>query len=468
MTQNDPARVRFGPFEADLRTHELWKFGTRLKLVGQPFEILAVLVSRPGELVTRDELRTKLWPAETFVDFNHGLNAAVNKLREALSDSADEPKYIETLPRRGYRFIGKLETTPDTPAPSVAVPKSPEVETAPPPTEAPTKTVPPPPRFRHAFRSFWTIGVLMGLVLVSSVLLKKIHSREMNVEYTPGGPAGTVKGWQLVVVSGKARYEGPQFSPDGKKLVFMSNRTGGMDLWTCEVDGSNLTQITTLGDAGTPRWSPDGKMIAFDSRVHNYGGTGSQKVGPEGLGAILVVDVSGGSQRFLVVGDSNNVVPSWSRDGQYVYFASDRTGSYQVWKAPLNGGAPVQITKSGGFAAWEAADGKYVYYSKNNQPNPEIWRVPSDGGEESLVSPAMRPGTWASWSVTSDGIYFVGSALNNAPTLSFYEFSTQRLHEYTTLDTFPFWFTTSNDGKRVAFAREIADGGSIVALENFR
>src|SRR5215475_13940368 len=110
MMPNDRSRACFGPYEADLRTHELWKFGTRLKLVGQPFEILAVLVSRPGELVTRDELRTKLWPAETFVDFNHGLNAAVNKLREALSDSADDPKYIETLPRRGYRFIGKLET----------------------------------------------------------------------------------------------------------------------------------------------------------------------------------------------------------------------------------------------------------------------------------------------------------------------------------------------------------------------
>ena len=109
MTSKESNRARFGPFEVDLHTHELWKHGTRLKLVGQPFEILAMLLSRPGELVTRDEMRARLWPSDTFVDFNHGLNAAVNKLREALSDSAENPHYIETLPRRGYRFMAAIE-----------------------------------------------------------------------------------------------------------------------------------------------------------------------------------------------------------------------------------------------------------------------------------------------------------------------------------------------------------------------
>jgi len=116
MTGNGSDRARFGPFEVDLHTHELWKFGTRMRLVGQPFETLAFLLSRPGELVTREELRTGLWPADTFVDFNHGLNAAVNKLREALSDSAESPRYIETLPRRGYRFIAKVEWLEAKPA----------------------------------------------------------------------------------------------------------------------------------------------------------------------------------------------------------------------------------------------------------------------------------------------------------------------------------------------------------------
>src|SRR6202047_1247889 len=108
MTGTGSFRVRFGPFEVDLHTHELWKYGTRIRLVGQPFEILALLLSKPGELVTREELRGRLWPGDTFVDFNHGLNAAVNKLRGVLNDSAEHPLYIETLPRRGYRFIGEL------------------------------------------------------------------------------------------------------------------------------------------------------------------------------------------------------------------------------------------------------------------------------------------------------------------------------------------------------------------------
>src|SRR5215813_2469661 len=109
MTSSNTHRVRFGPFEADLDTHELWKNGIRVKLGGQPFEILALLLRRPGRMVTREELQKELWAADTFVDFNHGLNAAVNKLRETLADSAEEPKYVETLPRRGYRFVGKVE-----------------------------------------------------------------------------------------------------------------------------------------------------------------------------------------------------------------------------------------------------------------------------------------------------------------------------------------------------------------------
>ena len=110
----DTRLARFGPFEANLTTGELRKHGTRLKLQDQPFQVLKMLLARPGELVTREEIRQTLWPSGTFVDFDNGLNAAVNRLREALSDSAESSKYIETLPRRGYRFIGVL----DGPGPS--------------------------------------------------------------------------------------------------------------------------------------------------------------------------------------------------------------------------------------------------------------------------------------------------------------------------------------------------------------
>src|SRR5438094_2569812 len=102
-----PLRVaRFGIFEADFQAGELRKAGIRIKLQDQPFQVLTMLLERPGELVTREDIRKKLWPGDTFVDFDHGLNNAVNRLREALGDSADVPRFIETLPRRGYRFIG--------------------------------------------------------------------------------------------------------------------------------------------------------------------------------------------------------------------------------------------------------------------------------------------------------------------------------------------------------------------------
>ncbi len=112
-------RTRFGAFEVDLRSGELYKHGLRLKLQDQPFQVLALLLEHPGDVVTREELREKLWPADTFVDFDTGLNSAIKKLRDALSDSVGEPRYIETLPRRGYRFIAQVENG-DLP-PSVAV-----------------------------------------------------------------------------------------------------------------------------------------------------------------------------------------------------------------------------------------------------------------------------------------------------------------------------------------------------------
>src|SRR5262245_6095240 len=104
---NGPLRV--GPFELDLRARELRKDGGRIRLQDKPFELIAALVERPGEVVTREELRQRLWPADTFVAFDDSLNTAINKARDALGDSAESPRFIETVPRRGYRFIGPVD-----------------------------------------------------------------------------------------------------------------------------------------------------------------------------------------------------------------------------------------------------------------------------------------------------------------------------------------------------------------------
>lgn len=127
-----PRVIRFAEYEADLRSGELWRQGHRLKLQDKPFQVLAALLQKPGELVTREELRQSLWAADTFVDFEHGLNTAVNKVREALRDSANNPRFIETLPRRGYRFIGPINNSGEAQATS--------------PTEAATQHVVSPPR----------------------------------------------------------------------------------------------------------------------------------------------------------------------------------------------------------------------------------------------------------------------------------------------------------------------------------
>ena len=124
MTDPEAALVRFGAFELDLRTGELRKSGVRIHLSDQPCQVLRALLERPGDLITREELRQRLWAADTFVDFERGLNAAVRRLREALGDSADVPRFVETLPRRGYRFIAPVSRQPE---PGKSEPLVPEI-----------------------------------------------------------------------------------------------------------------------------------------------------------------------------------------------------------------------------------------------------------------------------------------------------------------------------------------------------
>lgn len=451
-------RVRFGPYEADLHTHELWKFGTRVKLVGQPFAILSVLLSKPGELVTREELREYLWPGETFVDFNHGLNAAVNKLRDVLCDSADDPKYIETLPRRGYRLIAAVERGATTPA--IASTENNLIEPTP-VLAVPVTSLPEHPaiggnRASRATWPYWVAGGLVVIVLLFALFLSilkissGIHERIARDSAVLSGP---LQGWESVLVSG-GKNEGAQFSPDGSKIIYMCDRGSGRNLWVSDADGRNARQLTAIGDAGTPRWSPDGKLIAFDARVHEFS-------------AIFVVSREGGPLKVMAIGDSNNSVPSWSHDGQFIYFASDRTGRYEIWRLPAAGGEPTEVTHDGGFAAFEAPDGKALYYAKTKFPNPDLWQT--DGVTEKPISPAIRPGTWASWAVNGTKIYFVQQGPGNVATLSEVDMPRQKMRQITLLPRFPFWLAVSSDERTLIFDRADTEStSSLVKLENFQ
>jgi TolB-like protein/DNA-binding winged helix-turn-helix (wHTH) protein len=172
-----PAQLRFGVFEADLRLGELTRSGKRVRLQEQPFRVLVMLLERPGELVTRTELHNQLWP-QTIVDFDHGLNKAVSKIRDALGDSPDSPRFIETIPGRGYRFLADVTPVgappppvpvPAVPAASVAVPPSAPMASAPPAGSSPSATP-----SRGSRRWIWS-GVALALVVAIAVVSRRSH-----------------------------------------------------------------------------------------------------------------------------------------------------------------------------------------------------------------------------------------------------------------------------------------------------
>ncbi|HTP70325.1 MAG TPA: winged helix-turn-helix domain-containing protein [Dongiaceae bacterium] len=730
MSTPPPTRLRFGPFQVDLHTHELWKHGIRLKLSGQPFDILAILLATPGQLVTREQLRAQLWPSDTFVDFDHSLNAAINKLRDAISDSVDSPRYIETLPRRGYRFIATVEPVDDS-SPAVVASDSvgsafrggPLTDMAGSVAELSATSGATSPLSSHPYLFAATIAIL---ILLAATLLQKVsftanrhdsftsvqrirpltnladetsepafspggsyiafdrhgsssessgifvqsastgelvqltrnpedgfpawspdsrsiaftreHNRDVSIYLIPFPPAhpnaesserkldtgsvlpirrelawspegksllfsapsglvllslqnssatklteappntqdwgatispdakrllfvrsqysgfhdeifsmpisggeptlitsdhanvlgppqwspdsqsvlfssdrGSHPGlWRVSVttrdtpvqlndtgaypalsrVGNRLAYEritrnlhiwerdlttptrdpriliastsetdqgpGPQISPDGKKVAYMSDHSGAMEIWIADRDGSHPLQLTSLGNTGSPRWSPDSKSIAFDA---------GQRTGP----AIYSVSVTGGPPRLLIASDNqNNVCPSFSRDGKWVYFASTRSGNFQLWKVPAEGGTPTQITHNGAHAPIASLDGKLIYYAKTQYANPEIWQVPVNGGPEKLVSPLLNPVTWAAWSVTERGIVFAHPSGHDRPAVGLFDPKTRHVTHLATLRIPPFWLTASPDARSILYDQPGWQQAQIMLVDNFR
>ena len=236
-------------------------------------------------------------------------------------------------------------------------------------------------------------------------------SEDTNVWQLTLGPGHSARELSSLIAS--TQYDSsPQYSPDGRKVAIRSSRSGNHEIWVADSDGKNPFQLTNFGGplTGTPRWSPDGLWVAFDSR-------------PEGQPDIFVIASEGGAPRRLTYEVSEDVVPSWSRDGRWVYFASNRGGSWQVWKTPFNGGQKIQVTREGGFAAFESPDGKYLYYAKGRSL-PGLWRVPLQGGEEKPIIPDLKPGYWGYWAVARDGIYFADGPPGTAqPGIYFLDFA---------------------------------------------
>ena len=266
----------------------------------------------------------------------------------------------------------------------------------------------------------------------------------------PGSPARLIA---------STRWEGiPAYSPDGKKIAFMSGRSGTPEIWVCASDGSNPVQLTSLGGADLlgPKWSPDGQNIAFAAA-------------PGVIQNIYVVSVNGGAPRRMTTNmTGNDGWPYWSQDGQSLYFKSTRTGVGEIWKMPAKGGEAVQITRHGGDVPQESPDGRFVYYEKGWPARCSVWRMPVAGGEEvRVVGPTHA---YAGWTVGKQGIYFfTPSDRRGRSDLCFYKLATSKISKFLTIErNLEPRIAVSPDDRTILYSQDDQLSSELRLVENFR
>lgn len=367
--------IHFGIFEVDVRAGELRRSGSKVRLQDQPFQVLALLLERPGQLVTREELHARLWPADTFVDFDHGLNAAIKRLRDALGDSAENPRFVETLARRGYRFLAPVNRTPQ------------EIISAPPalPRTQLESSGAPQPRRRWRFPLTVAAVLLAGIsagwhaghrsaasirfterrltgnpendpVLSAAIspdgkylafadhaglFLRVVGTGETHpialpdslrpsyVSWFPDGshvlitntssPSEKSSLWNASVFGGspvKLAENGERgaVSPDGSKIVFLRGEFGREEIWHMQSDGQQARKV--LGQSGdnfqSAVWSPDSRHIAFVRTVYVHGWE-------EPEASLGICDPAAGKTNYILSSTRLHGSLVWALDGRLIY-----------------------------------------------------------------------------------------------------------------------------------------------------
>jgi Tol biopolymer transport system component/DNA-binding winged helix-turn-helix (wHTH) protein len=297
---------------------------------------------------------------------------------------------------------------------------------------------------------------------VSRTGSRLVYTRRLfdsNIWRVAGPNSPDRNGAPIKLITSTRQESGSQFSPDMKKIVFSSNRSGNDELWICDAAGQDCGQLTssTHPSPGSPRWSPDSRSIAFDS----------PKAGNQD---IYVISAEGGPVHRVTTAPSNNVRPSWSGDGRWIYFGSNRTGEWQIWKSSPQGGQAVQVTRAkGAREALESLDGKFVYYVKLDRPG--IWRIPAQGGEETRV---LEQGQMGLWAVGRNGICFFDLAHPDPPALKFYGFANRQtmlvrqLPNNVRMPLESRSVSVSTDGRWILYTQVDQDGSDLMLVENFR
>jgi len=259
-------------------------------------------------------------------------------------------------------------------------------------------------------------------------------------------------------LTSSARDFSPQYSGDGRRIAFVSSRQSTSNaIWVANADGTGPAQITNISSplSGTPRWSPDGRWLAFDAREKRSGWD------------VWVVEASGSSPWQLTHGPADNIIPSWSRDGSSIYFASKRSGRFEIWRMPAGGGTAVQMSHNGGYTAFESTDGKTLYYTLSDGGAEGLYaKLLPDGEEKQVLTEGVA---WRGFAVFADGVFYLHRRVPNSYEIRFHEFAGGQTRVVGDIEGGLFYGLAVSPDRKTFLFTKFTDGGSdLMLIENFR